>query len=108
MPLAPRMGAWATSASRSTSASTVPNCCTRAAAVLGPTFGTPGTLSMSSPMSAMYSTTWSALTPSRSGTSASRVCFSFIESKSSTCSPTSCMKSLSPVMMRTLNPCSTA
>ena len=71
---------------------------------LGPTPGTPGMLSTSSPLNANTSGTSSGLTPSFSFTCSGPYRFSFHGSYTVTPSPTSWSRSLSEVAIVTLNP----
>ncbi len=91
--------------------SSVPNCRSRSAAVLGPTPGTPGTLSLVSPVSARKSRTCPGLTPNFSRTSGGPKVRSRIESHVTTWSSpswTSCMRSLSALTMTTRSPSASA
>src|SRR5690348_14412875 len=68
--LAPRKCRKATSSTRASSVSSEPKCASNAAAPFAPMPGTPGMLSIASPVNARKSTTWCASTPSRAGTPA--------------------------------------
>ena len=77
----------------------------RMVAVFSPTPLTPGMLSMASPIKPMISTTCAGSTPKRSCTAATSMRRSRIVSHSCTWSPTSCMRSLSPVMITVSTAC---
>ena len=70
--------------------------------------GTPGTLSVLSPISAWTSTTLSGPTPNFSATSGAAIRLSFIGSNMVTVSFTSCMRSLSDDTMTVWNPLAVA
>ena len=76
------------------------------AAVLTPMPGTPGTLSVESPISACTSMTFSGGTPNFSITSARPIFLSFMVSNMMTPSSTSCIKSLSDDTMVAVAPAS--
>ncbi len=78
------------------------------AAFLGPMPGTPGTLSLVSPISASASQTSSGPTPNFSITSARPMAFCFIGSHIATWSATSCIRSLSEETMVTGSPAARA
>ena len=78
------------------------------AAVLTPIPGTPGTLSVESPISACTSITFSGPTPKRSSTSSRPIRRSFMVSYITTVSPTSCIRSLSDDTMVVVAPASQA
>ena len=85
-------------------ASSVPNSLTRAAAPLGPIPGTPGTLSVESPISACTSIIFSGATPNFSITSARPMGFFFIGSSIATPGRMSCIRSLSEDTMVAVPP----
>ena len=76
-------------------ASTSPNSLISCAAPLGPIPGTPGTLSVESPISACTSTILSGVTPNFSITSAGPIGFCLIGSSISTPGRINCIRSLS-------------
>ena len=78
------------------------------AAVFTPIPGTPGTLSVESPMSDCTSMTFSGGTPNFSMTSVRPILRSFIVSNMTTRSVTSCIKSLSEETMVAVAPASLA
>ncbi len=78
------------------------------AAVFGPMPGTPGTLSLESPISACTSITFEGGTPNFSITSGTPMRTSFIVSYMITHSFTSCMRSLSDDTMVVVAPASQA
>ena len=80
----------------------------RSAAVFTPIPGTPGTLSVESPISDCTSTTLDGGTPKRSITSASPSILFFIVSYMRTPGRTSCIRSLSEETMVTSAPASAA
>ena len=88
--------------------SSVPYSLSRLAAVFSPTPGTPGMLSILSPVSASRSPTWRGGTPHFSSTSLGPYHFSYMESYERRESSTSCIRSLSPVTMTTSQPCARA
>ena len=90
------------SPARASSVSRSPYSPISCAAVLTPMPGTPGTLSVESPISACTSITFSGGTPNFSITSAMPILLSFIVSYMSTQSLTSCIRSLSDDTMVTL------
>ena len=87
------------SSARSSKASRSPYSLISKAAVLIPIPGAPGTLSTESPARACTSTTRSGYTPNFSKTPSRSMVLFFIASSISTPSPTSCIKSLSELMM---------
>ena len=96
------------SPARASSVSRSPYSPISCAAVLTPMPGTPGTLSVESPISACTSITLSGGTPNFSITSAMPIFLSFIVSYMMTQSFTSCIRSLSDDTMVTLAPTSQA
>ena len=96
------------SPARSSSSSSEPNSLISSAAVLMPIPGAPGTLSTESPASACTSTTRSGNTPNFSNTPSRSMRLFFIASSISTPSPTSCIRSLSELMIVTRPPASRA
>jgi hypothetical protein len=96
------------SPARSITASSVPYCASHLAAVFGPTFGTPGTLSTASPVSASRSSTWSARTPNLASTPASSRLSLVIVLTRRMPGRTSWARSLSPVEMTQSMPAATA
>ena len=74
-----------------------PYCASHFAAVFGPTFGTPGTLSTVSPVSVSRSSTWSARTLNFASTPASSSVSLLIVFTHRMRAVTSCARSLSPV-----------
>ena len=78
------------------------------AAVLTPMPGTPGTLSVESPISDCTSMTFSGGTPNFSITSAGPIFLSFMVSNMTTPSVTSCIRSLSEETMVAVAPASQA
>ena len=91
-------GAAASTVSRS------PNSLISCAAPFGPIPGTPGTLSVESPISACTSTILSGVTPNFSITSAGPIGFCLIGSSMSTPGRISCIRSLSDDTMVTCPP----
>src|SRR5690606_7648571 len=92
---APRKRRKGISSIRSSNASRVSKCDSNTAAVLAPTPGTPGMLSTASPHSARKSATWCACTPWRDFTPAAPQRTPRAKSHCSSCSSSSCDRSLS-------------
>jgi hypothetical protein len=91
-----------------TSASSVPYCDSHFAAVLGPTFGTPGMLSTESPVSVNRSSTWSGRTPNLAEHArlVERLVAHRVDELHA--GPTSCARSLSDVEMMLSTPAARA
>ncbi len=77
--------------------SSEPYCASHFAAVFGPTFGTPGTLSTASPVSARRSSTWSGRTPNFATTPSGSSVSLLIVLTHVTPGSTNCARSLSEV-----------
>ena len=105
---APRSPLCSTRSRCSRIASTGPMRCTRAIAVFSPMPGTPGMLSIASPMRPRTSGTRSGSTPNRARTSATPMRRSRMVSYSVVRSSTSCIMSLSPVTMTVSMPAAVA
>ena len=91
-------------AALASTASSEPYSCSHLAAVFGPTFSTPGTLSTVSPTSIWKSTISRAGTPNSACTPARSRRLPFMVSMMVMCSFTSCVKSLSPLETTTSIP----
>ena len=98
--LSPRMRSFWTASRFAYRLSRLPNWLISSAAFFGPMPGTPGTLSDESPIRDWTSITWCGLTPNFSRTASVRISRFFMPSYKKTQSDTSCIKSLSLVIIR--------